>query len=673
MSGTDIIAAILLIGILIAVIVYLLYWLYRRASKEVAFVRTGFGGEKVVLNGGALVLPIIHNITRVGMTTIRLEVKIAGDRSLITKNRMRVEVAAEFYVRVRPDKDSVSIAAQALGHRTLQPEQLKELVQGRFIDALAEIAAQMTMDEMQEKRGQYIKSVRSIVEDALQRTGLELEAASLTALDQTPIEKFNPSNAFDAEGLTQLTEQIERRKKKRNDIEQETTVQIRAKNLEAERESLEISKQSEYARLEQEREVSKRKAAEKAEVAKDRAEREREARLVEIEAQEAVEREQIQKEKAIEAERSLRETTLTEEIEQRRKHRNDVERDTDIAIRLKDQEAEVKTLEIERDIEFSRLQQQQEVQTKRAQQQAEVARQRAAGDREAELAQIQALEAVETSRIGQEQAVESARIKHNEAIEKLEVNRKKSLQIEEQDRAIAITKKEKEKAAAQTELEEARASVAEAEERVATTREREAAERRKLIELIEAARAVEAEAIQLTTIAEAQTRAAEQNAAAEKFATAASKLRYEVDAAGRQQMHEADNALSDESRFHSLRMKLVDHLDSIIRESVKPMEQIKDIKILQVDGLPGLSGLHPSSGGTGGDSGEGGGSDMDGPSGNRGGGTLADNIVSSALRYRAQAPFVDTLLGEIGMSPGEITNIGNLLDDKGNLPSGKTK
>ena len=32
--------------------------LYRRASKEVAFVRTGVGGEKVVMNGGALVLPV---------------------------------------------------------------------------------------------------------------------------------------------------------------------------------------------------------------------------------------------------------------------------------------------------------------------------------------------------------------------------------------------------------------------------------------------------------------------------------------------------------------------------------------------------------------------------------------------------------------------------------------
>ena len=42
--------ALIIIGVIIA-------RLYQRASKEIAFVRTGFGGEKVVINGGALVLP----------------------------------------------------------------------------------------------------------------------------------------------------------------------------------------------------------------------------------------------------------------------------------------------------------------------------------------------------------------------------------------------------------------------------------------------------------------------------------------------------------------------------------------------------------------------------------------------------------------------------------------
>ena len=75
--------------------------LYRRASKEVSFVRTGFGGEKVIMNGGAMVLPVLHEIIPVNMNTLRLEVRRAAQQALITRDRMRVDVMAEFYVRVK--------------------------------------------------------------------------------------------------------------------------------------------------------------------------------------------------------------------------------------------------------------------------------------------------------------------------------------------------------------------------------------------------------------------------------------------------------------------------------------------------------------------------------------------------------------------------------------------
>ena len=74
MNGADVIAIIILAAIVIAVAAYLLHWLYRRSTKDVSFVRTGFGGEKVIMGGGALVLPILHDITEVNMNTLRLEV-----------------------------------------------------------------------------------------------------------------------------------------------------------------------------------------------------------------------------------------------------------------------------------------------------------------------------------------------------------------------------------------------------------------------------------------------------------------------------------------------------------------------------------------------------------------------------------------------------------------------
>ena len=254
MSGSDFgifILSLITVAIVIAVIVWLFHWLYLRSSKERSFVRTGLGGQKVVLGGGAFVLPIVHDVIPVNMNTLRLEVARGRDKALITKDRMRVDVISEFYVRVKADANAVADAAQTLGTRTLEPEKLKDLLEGKFVDALRTAAAEMTMEELHERRGDYVKRVRQVVAEDLRKNGLELEAASLTQLDQTAMEFFNPSNAFDAEGLTRLTEQIERRKKQRNDVEQDTMISIRSKNLEAEKLSLDIDREAEYARLQQ--------------------------------------------------------------------------------------------------------------------------------------------------------------------------------------------------------------------------------------------------------------------------------------------------------------------------------------------------------------------------------------------------------------------------------------
>jgi uncharacterized membrane protein YqiK len=154
----------------------------------------------------------------------------------------------------------------------------------------------------------------------------------------------------------------------------------------------------------------------------------------------------------------------------------------------------------------------------------------------------------------------------------------------------------------------------------------------------------------LTKQAEADHTSAVDRAGAERITAEAAAFRYEVEADGKRKLNEAENMRSDASRRSGLHMKLIENLPNIIRESVKPMENIESIKILQVDGLPGLSGH------------QGGGFSAPAADGAEGGprGSLADNVVNSALRYRAQAPFVDSLLGEIGMSPSAITSLGQL-------------
>ena len=544
MSGADFgsfILGLIVVAIVVAIAVWLLHWLYLRSSQERAFVRTGLGGQKVVLDGGAFVLPIVHDVIPVNMNTLRLEVSRGRDKALITKDRMRVDVIAEFYVRVAAEAQSVAAAAQTLGLRTMEPEQLKELVEGKFIDALRTAAAEMTMEELHEKRGSYVKRVREAVAGDLTKNGLELEAASLTQLDQTSMEFFNPSNAFDAEGLTRLTEQIEQRKKQRNDVEQDTLIAIRNKNLEAEKLSLEIDRESEHARLAQQREVEIARARQRAEVTAERAQREQAA----------------------------------------------------------------------------------------------------------EGAQISAKQAIDAARIRSEQSIEQERIGKERAIQAAEIERRQALELAEQQRAIAIARESKTQSEAQAEAETARALAVSAEEKVFTAREVEMAERKKAIELIAAAQAAERDALRLTSAAQAEKDAsadrgaalraqAEADADAEKIKAMALRVRAEIEAEAQRLMNEAHNMLTPEARMSALRMKLVEKAEGIIRESVRPMERIEGIKILHVDGLGGSGGAHGAD---------------------AGGGHFADGVVNSALRFRAQAPLVDQLLREIGIEGGDIQRL----------------
>jgi uncharacterized membrane protein YqiK len=549
MSGATIgwiVLGLIVVVVVVVLVFWLLSWLYRRSSKETSFVRTGFGGQKVVINGGALVLPIIHELIQVNMNTLRLEVRRGREAALITRDRMRVDVVAEFYVRVKPSPEAVADAAQTLGSRTMQPDQLRELLEGKFVDALRSVAAEITMEQMHEKRGEYVKRVKAAVAEDLLKNGLELEAVSLTGLDQTNMEFFNPSNAFDAEGLTQLTEQIERRKKIRNDIEQDTMIQIRNKNLEAEKLALEIDRDSEYARLQQERELEVRRALQRAELAKERALREKES----------------------------------------------------------------------------------------------------------EQARIEAHQHVEVVKILEEQALDEQRISRERQIQQLEIERRKALELAEQERAIAIADKSREQSEAQAVADLARAQAVAAEEKVFSAREIEVAERRKHIDLIAAAQEVEREAMRLQQLAAAEKQAAadratarrtaaEGEAEADKIRALAAKIRYEIEAAGTRQMNEAQNTLTPDSRALAVRMKLLDKLDAIIRESVKPLEKIEGIKILQVDGLGGGGGRGEADVKAG----------------------VAENVVNQALRYRAQAPLIDALLKEIGISGGDVNKLAGVLGD----------
>jgi flotillin len=250
------------IGVALIVVLGIVFTiLYKRATRDEAFVRTGLGGKKVVLDGGAMILPIFHSYASVNLKTLRLTVERKERESLITKDRLRVDIVAEFYVRVRPDDESIALASQTLGALTNDAEALRNQVEAKFVDGLRSVAATMTILELQEKRSDFVKHVQATVESDVKSNGLELESVSLTKLDQTDVKFFNPENFFDAEGLTQLKTVTETRRRDRNSIVRDNEVAIAQKDLEARQQTLTIERTKKEAELSQERDIANKTAS----------------------------------------------------------------------------------------------------------------------------------------------------------------------------------------------------------------------------------------------------------------------------------------------------------------------------------------------------------------------------------------------------------------------------
>ncbi len=273
--------------------------LYRRATREVSLVKTGAGGKKVVMDGGTIVVPLLHEISPVNMKTLRLEVQRLGEAALITKDRMRVDVGVEFYVSVNATVEGISRAAQTLGDRTFYVDQLREMIEGKLVDGLRAVAAQMTMDELHENRAEFVQEVQNAVSEDLLKNGLELESVSLTALDQTPFEALDENNAFNAVGMRKLAEVIATSKKERAQIDADAEVSVARAAMEAQKLKYMISRDEQAAEIEQQQDLQTLRAAQEAEIARRNEDAEKEKEQARIKREEAIRSSDIARERAI--------------------------------------------------------------------------------------------------------------------------------------------------------------------------------------------------------------------------------------------------------------------------------------------------------------------------------------------------------------------------------------
>ncbi len=517
--------------------------LYKRTGADLAFVRTGAGRAKVIVDGGAFVIGFLHTIKWINLETMRLQVVRQGKDALITKDKFRVDIAVEFYIRVEAMTDNILKAARSLGDKgdKSDPRQqeggVKQLIEAKLVGALRAVAATKNMIELHTERQKFEDAVQETLRQDLEKNGLTLESVSIVHLDQTDKAALDPNNVFDAEGLKLITDATEKARREKNEIQRnaeraikdkdvetdiavkmkvaENEVRVKQIAMEGEKKKLDAEKELQFAAAQQLREVEVFKAGRVAEAQQFKYQQEQATKQTEIEKEQVVAEREIAKERGIK-ERDLEKETIL------------------VAKRREMQEAQIA---------------------------AELAVERARRDKEIGIIQkIQEQEAAEAEKL----AIVADREKANQNV-------------------LTVQK----------------TAEAERSRQVAIIEQRAISEQQQIEKQVHA----DAVAYEIKRKAQADAEAAEQQAAAIERLAQAHLAEAEARAAGERKMFEAKNSISVNVLLQETALKLIDRSPEMIRELMKPAEKISDIKILNVTG----TGLNGGGGGANGHDGAGGG------------------------------------------------------------------
>lgn len=376
--------------VLLVVVALIAIWFlqryYAKATLDAALVRTGFGGRRVITDGGCLSLPILHQIQKVSMGALAFSISREGRDAVLTRDKMRADVQFEFELRVAPTDDGIATAAQALGSRIARGgETVKDVFAGSLVDAIQRAAAARTLEEIHLDRSGFSADVADIIETQSAKLGLTLLSVSLITVDQSDLGQWNENNAFSAQGMRQLAELVAHQRKERIRIETEAEVAVRESHLlqhqrqlelqRAERES-EIAQKEHLAKLEADANSREEMARDAAKLASETTRLDSEKRLkvrqvesdetlrkAEMAAIRTLEEEKIEngilisQKKAAEAEalaeeeKARAQVILASENVQAQKERAIAEREREIASLKQQKELELESARVKRDVE----------------------------------------------------------------------------------------------------------------------------------------------------------------------------------------------------------------------------------------------------------------------------------------------------------------------------------
>jgi len=238
------------IGLVIAILALICF---RKIPSDSAGIRTGMGGL-IVKRDWILLLPILHRIDLMDLTTQKMKIELKEYDGVRCKDNIRADVAASFYVRVSPEKEDIKEVAVNTGcDRASEIETLRELFETKFTDALQAVAEQNDIDDLLKNRTEFREGI--IMEIGCDLNGYLLEDVAIEYLEQTPREYHDPDNILDAKAIEKINRLTAQSQKAANKTIYEMEVKQKEQAVAVEIKKLELARQNAIALAEKQREL----------------------------------------------------------------------------------------------------------------------------------------------------------------------------------------------------------------------------------------------------------------------------------------------------------------------------------------------------------------------------------------------------------------------------------
>ena len=326
--------------IVVAIAVFLLLVFLTMLAK---FYQTVEQGQAMIVNTmrtepevsftGKMVIPILHRKEVMDISLKTIEIERFGKEGLICKDNIRADIKVKFFVRVNKSVDDVLRVAQAIGcERASHQDTLDNLFSAKFSEALKTVGKAMDFVDLYQARDRFRDEIiRQIGQDL---SGYHLEDAAIDYIEQTPLEKLDPSNILDAQGIKKITQLTAEENIRTNEFRRNEEMQIKKKNVETAEAVLELDRQQAYAQAHQLREISITKSREEAEASKIASEERTKSELARISADQtiAVQNENLKRETQVAENNRHRAVAIEEEKVIRARKLEIVDREREVAL-----------------------------------------------------------------------------------------------------------------------------------------------------------------------------------------------------------------------------------------------------------------------------------------------------------------------------------------------------